>query len=226
LNNCTVSGNSSTLGGGISNGSAEGSGTLATVTLNNTTLSGNSATASGGAIWVAGFGSDPIVVLNNCTLSGNNAPGGFGIQGAGIGVEGDPTAGFDAHPVIVMANTILNRGTSGENLVVVNTGAVVSHGYNLSSDGAGGDNWAEPGGFLSGTGDIRNRNPLLGPLQNNGGPTMTHALLQNSPAINAGDPNFNPYSFNPPLFYDQRGPGFPRVVNGRLDIGAFESALR
>ena len=53
---------------------------------------------------------------------------------------------------------------------------------------------------------------------------MTHSLLVNSPAINAGDPNFNPNAFNPPLLFDQRsGTGFPRVVNGRLDIGAFES---
>ena len=53
---------------------------------------------------------------------------------------------------------------------------------------------------------------------------MTHALLLHSPAIDAGDPNFNPYAFNPPLLYDQRdGPGFPRIVHGRIDIGAFES---
>ena len=58
---------------------------------------------------------------------------------------------------------------------------------------------------------------MLGPLQDNGGPTLTHALLPSSPAINAGDPNFSP-----PPFYDQRGPSFDRVVNGRLDIGSFE----
>jgi hypothetical protein len=53
---------------------------------------------------------------------------------------------------------------------------------------------------------------------------MTHALLLYSPAINAGDPNFNSLAFNPPLIYDQRdGPGFPRLANGLLDIGAFES---
>src|SRR5205085_10598401 len=51
----------------------------------------------------------------------------------------------------------------------------------------------------------------------NGGPTLTHAPLNGSPAINAGDPNFTP----PPL-YDQRGPGFGRVFNGRLDIGSLE----
>jgi hypothetical protein len=58
---------------------------------------------------------------------------------------------------------------------------------------------------------------MLGFLQNNGGPTLTHALLPGSPAIDAGDPNFTP-----PPFYDQRGPGFDRVVNGRIDVGLFE----
>jgi hypothetical protein len=58
---------------------------------------------------------------------------------------------------------------------------------------------------------------MLGPLQDNGGPTATHALLSGSPAINAGDPNFTP----PPLDV-QRGPGYPRVSGGRIDIGSFE----
>src|SRR5205823_6251427 len=62
-----------------------------------------------------------------------------------------------------------------------------------------------------------NTDPLLGPLQNNGGPTFTHALLPGSPAIDAGNPNFTP-----PPFYDQRGLGFDRVRNGRIDIGSFE----
>jgi hypothetical protein len=54
-------------------------------------------------------------------------------------------------------------------------------------------------------------------LQNNGGLTFTHELLPGSAAIDAGDP-----SFTPPPLYDQRGPGFDRVVNGRIDIGSFE----
>jgi len=58
---------------------------------------------------------------------------------------------------------------------------------------------------------------LLGPLQDNGGSTFTHELLSGSPAIDAGDPNFTP-----PPFFDQRGPGFDRVVNSRIDIGSFE----
>src|SRR4029077_8679273 len=72
-------------------------------------------------------------------------------------------------------------------------------------------------GFLNGPGDQINTDPILGPLQDNGGPTFTHALLPSSPAIDAGDPKFTP-----PPDYDQRGPGFVRVFNGRIDVGSFE----
>jgi len=67
------------------------------------------------------------------------------------------------------------------------------------------------------SGDQINFDPMLAPLQDNGGPAFTHALLPGSPAIDAGDP-----SFSPPPFIDQRGTGFARVVNGRIDIGSFE----
>ncbi len=70
-------------------------------------------------------------------------------------------------------------------------------------------------------GDQINTDPILGPLQDNGGSTFTHALLPASPAINADDP-----SFTPPPFFDQRGPGSDRVVNGRIDIGSFETQPR
>src|SRR6516165_11559301 len=52
-------------------------------------------------------------------------------------------------------------------------------------------------------------------LQDNGGPTLTHALLADSPAIDVGN---NRYATD----WDQRGPGYPRIVNGIIDIGAFE----
>jgi hypothetical protein len=84
---------------------------------------------------------------------------------------------------------------------------LTSRGHNLIGNTQGGC------GFVSS--DLLNVNPLLGPLQNNGGPTQTMALLPGSPAINAGDPTDAPA-------YDQRGPGFPRLVNGHIDIGAFE----
>src|SRR4029077_9228011 len=56
----------------------------------------------------------------------------------------------------------------------------------------------------------------LGPLQNNGGPTFTRALLSGSPCLNAGS---NPAN----LTTDQRGAGNPRAANGAPDIGAFEA---
>jgi HYR domain len=58
-------------------------------------------------------------------------------------------------------------------------------------------------------------NVLLGPLQDNGGPTLTHALLPGSPAIDAGD------NTDAPLM-DQRG--VPRPQGAAVDIGAFELA--
>jgi hypothetical protein len=92
---------------------------------------------------------------------------------------------------------------------IANAGTFNSLGYNLASD--------DGGGVLTGPGDQINTDPMLGLLQDNGGPTFTHALLVGSPAINAGNP-----SFTPPPLYDQRGAPFHRVVNRRIDIGSFE----
>jgi hypothetical protein len=103
--------------------------------------------------------------------------------------------------------------------------SINSLGYNLSSDAAGGDATTGPDGFLNATGDIRNTNPSLGPLQDNGGPTFTHELLTGSPAIDKGK-NFTTATT------DQRGTGFARTVDNPSitnstggdgpDIGAFE----
>jgi hypothetical protein len=108
-----------------------------------------------------------------------------------------------------MRQTILNTGPSGTN-ILNNAGMFASLGYNLSNDNGA--------GLLNSPGDQINTNPQLGPLQNNGGPTFTHALLPGSPAIDAGNP-----SFTPPPDYDQRDCPFDRVFNGRIDVGSFES---
>jgi hypothetical protein len=63
--------------------------------------------------------------------------------------------------------------------------------------------------------DTLSANPLLGPLAPNGGPTLTHALGEGSPAIDAG-------SNDGELEFDQRGPDFVRVFGAAADIGAFE----
>jgi uncharacterized repeat protein (TIGR01451 family) len=167
------------------------------LTITNSTLSGNSAASSGGAI----FDTGPQTIIANSTLSGNLANNGGGIWtsgGTGVTVE--------------LGNTILKTGTQGAN--IAGNGVVVSHGYNLSNDDAA--------GLLTAAGDRINTDPQLNFLADSGGPTLTHALLPGSPAINAGDPNFNPNDFDPPMLYDQRGPVFVRVAGNAIDIGAFE----
>jgi hypothetical protein len=203
----TVSDNS---GGGIFNYGAGGC--TATFTLTNSTVSSNSA---GYGLWNIGVDNGiALVKLMNSTVSNNSAApfgGPSGLQNISL---------FGGSATAEIANTIFNANLNGS---IGSDGTVSSLGYNLSDDPVGGDGSTGPGGLLSGPGDIRNTNPRLGPLQNNGGTTMTHALLLNSPAINGGDPNFNPDAFTPPLLYDQRNSRrFPRVVNGRVDIGAFE----
>jgi hypothetical protein len=84
---------------------------------------------------------------------------------------------------------------------------IASSGYNLIGNSRGGSGYDDS--------DLLDVDANLGPLQDNGGPTLTHGLLPGSPAIDAGD-----NADAPP--YDQRGPGFPRIVNEIIDIGAFE----
>jgi len=161
----------------------------------NSTISGNSAGTSGGGIYEA----HSSLHVTNSTITGNSAPSGGGIYN---------TQGIPADRLQI-SNTILSAGASGEN-IFNDGGTVISDGYNLSSD--------DGGGYLTGPGDQVETDPLLSPLQDNGGPTFTHALLPGSPAIDAGDPNFSP----PPL-HDQRDCHFDRVFNGRIDIGSFET---
>ncbi len=66
---------------------------------------------------------------------------------------------------------------------------------------------------------------MLGALANNGGPTQSMALLPGSPAIDAGSVALAVDANDIPLTTDQRGIGFPRVINGAVDIGAYESSF-
>jgi hypothetical protein len=199
ISNSTLSSNSAADGGGVYNtatgGFAIGPGS-ATLTISNSTLSGNSGSTSGGGIYNHAVGSHRArATITNSTLSGNSAADGAGIY---------DIAEFSGNAAVTIGETILNAGASGAN-ISNNLGTVTSLGHNLSSDDAS--------AFLNGTGDQNGTDPLLGPLQNNGGSTFTHSLLNGSSAIDAGAP---------PLDYDQRGPSYARVVNGRIDIGAFE----
>src|SRR6476620_5997437 len=190
-------------GGGIVNGG--------TMTIQDSTISGN--TALGGDLQGGEGGgiSGNNNTITNSTITANSALRGGGVAGGGNiahttfsnnSASRDGGALYLTSP-LELGNTILKAGTSGVN-IFNNGGSLITHGYNMSSDNGG--------GFLNGPGAQINTDPLLGPLQNNGGPTFTHALLPGSPAIDSGDPNFTP-----PPYYDQRGPVFSRVRNGRID---------
>ena len=163
--------------------------------ITNSTLSDNYAAASGGGILTG-----RLLRIIHSTLSGNRA------DKSGGGISNSYPGG--SIWTLDVGETILKTGSSGANIVNAG-GTVTSLGHNLSND--------DGGGFLTATGDQINTEPMLGPLQNNGGPTFTHELLTGSPAIDTGNP-----SFTPPPSSDQRGPGYPRVIGGRIDVGSFE----
>jgi hypothetical protein len=158
-------------------------------TLSDTVVSNSTISDNGSGIYNDGGALGTTVF--NTTMSNN-----------GVEIRNDGAAGLS------IGNTIFSVSPGGHS-IVSDFGPVTSNGYNISSD--------DGGGFLNGPGDQINTDPLLGPLQDNGGPTFTHELLPGSPAINAGDPNF----VGPPD-YDQRGPNYYRVTGGRIDVGAFE----
>lgn len=181
--------------------------------VSNCTFSGNRSATRGGAVYALGFTAGGTVDLVNCTVAGNTATSAGAIYSDHAGRA----------PTVTLRNTILS-GNSLPELGKDATATITSLGYNLCSDAADGDGTTGPGGLLNATGDRRNTAALLAPLADNGGPTQTHAPQPGSPALEAGDPAFDPNAFTPPLTTDQRGAGFPRVVAGRVDIGAVEGA--
>jgi hypothetical protein len=222
VSNSTLSGNSADQGGGISNGGA--------LTVSNSTLSGNSAYLYGGGIYNRG-----TLTVSNSTLSGNSATDIYYGSGGGIyaylghsnltnvTLSANRSTFFGGGLYVyfdlpVLHNTLIAgnfRGATGTTRDDVYGGLDPGGDYNLIGDGTG------MGGLNNGVNGNQVGSasapidPLLGPLQDNGGPTLTHALLRGSPAIDAGS---NAYATD----WDQRGPGYPRIVNGVIDIGAFE----
>jgi len=208
ITNSSITGNGSTPYGGAIYSDTGGPCCPVTVSLSNSTVSGN----AGAAVHIS---IEAATLVSNSTISGNTEGGIYTDLGAPTGGSTVVNSTMSDNYVEIwnggayIKNTIFNVSPGGHSIVSDGFNTIMSNGYNVSSD--------DGAGYLNGPGDQINIDPMLGPLQDNGGPTFTHALLPGSPAIDSGDPNFVP-----PPDYDQRGPGFDRVRNGRIDIGSFE----
>lgn len=170
----------------------------ATLHVINSTVSRNSS---------YGVRNSGAVTVTNSTLA-DNWDVAFGNQASGTGV---------------VRNSILAGSLSGVDCVQT-SGGTLSINYTLVEQPTGfaGGCTTEIG---AGTGNLSGQDPLLGPLQNNGGPTETHALLRyqggaSSPAINAGQNSLVVDQFDETFFTDQRG--LDRTLEIDVDLGAYE----
>jgi hypothetical protein len=211
INNSTISLNRASVDGG---GICQTGGTL---TINNSTINGNSASVNGGGIYQTGG----TLTINNNTISGNSATndggGVFNQTGGTLTInnstvsQNSATVGGGIDGPATLQNSIVASNSSGGNC----SGTIVSNGYNLSSDNT--CNFTHTGDLIA--------DPLLGPLQNNGGPTWTMALLPGSPAIDAGNPTGCTDGHGHLLKTDQRGqprPDSEDKTKTGCDMGAYE----
>jgi VCBS repeat protein len=181
------------FGGGVHNSGS--------MTITNCTISGNSAvgiesndTGEGGGIsnWAPGR----VLQITSSTIAHNSASGGNGAFGGGI----------YGHTRTDSSIIALNSASTGPD---IGAGGLESTGYNIIGNNADAVINSQPTDQI-GT-PAAPIDPLLQPLADNGGPTLTHALQSGSPAINRGDPVHSPGR-------DQRGYGRMGVP----DVGAFE----
>lgn len=236
IRNSLVTSNSTRVGGGglsldhdaiiitstITNNSSGGGGGVYSrgpLLLKNSVVSNNVARFEGGGMY-SRIGQQSTLIVSGSTISGNSAMN----DGGGIATRVGNTASF-----FIKHSTITNniadsddQGFGSGGGIFVSKGSVsLVHSIvagNIDNSGTA----PNLSGIFNSTYSLVGQGAeFLGPLQDNGGPTPTHALLPGSPAIDAGNPNLMQGDAGLPEF-DQRGAPFARVAGSRIDIGAFE----
>ncbi|HVK08515.1 MAG TPA: choice-of-anchor Q domain-containing protein, partial [Gemmataceae bacterium] len=177
------------------------------VLIRNSTVANNFTDGSAGGIALVDFGGATLRVENS-TISGNEAEK-TGTSMFGLPYGGGGIRGFAGEVIAVITNSVVsgNVNADGPDLF-----------FELATVEATNSAFGDPSGWASEVGNnLIGENLLLGPLQDNGGPTLTMAPLPGSPLLDAGDSALVPAG----LTRDQRG--LPRVDGPAVDIGAVET---
>jgi hypothetical protein len=229
VTNSTVSGNQAVVGtianpvtttgygfgGGIALSPAQ---VQLTNTISGSTVSGNSADIGGG------IEADGNLTITNSTVSGNSASivGGamrayfvyaLDLQNSTIAFNNSNSIGGILVPY---AGTLTVNSTIVSNNTEVDTTNAADLGAAFAINAAGANSLiTSSDAVITFDNPPLTVDPVLLALANNGGPTQTHALIASSPAVATGNNAAV-------LTTDQRGPGFPRSIDGLTDIGAFE----
>ena len=182
----------STIDGNYSFGRGGGLATFDSVTIRNSTISGNTAlTSAGGGLFLR-FPADLAMLNSTVTANHGRKAGGLYISPHDAQMQSSIVAGNTADiGAADLASARVTTIAGANNLI-----GTVAANVTIPADSVSGD-------------------PGLLPLASNGGPTRTHALREDSAAIDAGNNAVH-------LTTDQRGEGFARVVGAAPDIGAFE----
>lgn len=216
----TFAGNTATLHGGAFDLGSVTSGLREAILIANSTFTDNTAPAAG-AIFI--HNDQASVEILQTTITGNTATleARYPYSNAGGIVLQQPYYDGQTAPPLTLSGTILagNASVVGSTDLSIgreNPGSatVTAEGSFLGIMG--------PGVTIQGAGNASGTDPMLGALADNGGPTLTMLPLPGSPVIDAGP---DPVATFPGNEFDQRGSGFARVTNGRVEIGAVELQL-
>src|SRR6185503_6299050 len=183
-------------GGGFGAGIYNGFGTAY---VSESTVSGNLSSGAAGTVGGGAFNDSGTLDLSYSTITANVVPGGLPDDGGGI---------FNLWGSVEFKSSIIAANNATVDFYNGEFGFLVSYGYNLMGSTSGYFPFEAGDQFISAAA------LKLGPLQDNGGPTFTHALLCGSVAIDAGINTGAPAT-------DQRG--FARIVHDVIDIGAYET---
>lgn len=198
----TISGNE---GGGIQNEHV--------LELTQSTISANVPYSLGAGFGIDNYSNATLTVINS-TISGNTGGIRAGLSNPIVShstISGNTDFGIAlAYSSTTLRNTVV-AGNGSANCNITVGGSILDAGYNLE-DGTS-------CGFSVANNSLPDTDPLLAPLGDNGGPTLTHALLVGSPAIDAGTCT-GPSGAD--VTEDQRGISRPQPAGGDCDIGAFE----